>query len=70
MLFTVLHYAIPFWSRKIPFIFFFASTISLPKCGKGKPALARRNPLENRNELIACIENGNFAKAARIVAGM
>ncbi|XP_032895661.1 bromodomain-containing protein 1 isoform X4 [Amblyraja radiata] len=45
-----------------------ASTISLPKCGKGKPALARRNPLENRNELIACIENGNFAKAARIVA--
>ncbi|XP_067861011.1 bromodomain-containing protein 1-like isoform X3 [Heptranchias perlo] len=45
-----------------------ASTISLPKCGKGKPALARRNPLEDRNELIACIENGNFAKAARIAA--
>ncbi|XP_078091670.1 bromodomain-containing protein 1 isoform X3 [Mustelus asterias] len=45
-----------------------ASTISLPKCGKGKPALARRNPSEDRNELIACIENGNFAKAARIAA--
>ncbi|XP_042191159.1 bromodomain-containing protein 1 isoform X2 [Callorhinchus milii] len=45
-----------------------ASTICLPKCGKGKPALARRNPFEDRNELIACIENGNFAKAARIAA--
>ncbi|XP_069764322.1 bromodomain-containing protein 1 isoform X4 [Narcine bancroftii] len=45
-----------------------ASTISLPKCGKGKPALARRNPLEDRNELIACIKNANFAKAARISA--
>ncbi|XP_072327554.1 bromodomain-containing protein 1-like isoform X3 [Scyliorhinus torazame] len=45
-----------------------SSTISLPKCGKGKPALARRNPSEDRNELIACIENGNFAKAARIAA--
>nr|XP_049617278.1 bromodomain-containing protein 1 isoform X2 [Syngnathus scovelli] len=42
--------------------------LSLPKCGKGKPALLRRNTVDDKNELIACIENGNFAKAARIAA--
>ncbi|RLW06472.1 hypothetical protein DV515_00004345 [Chloebia gouldiae] len=41
---------------------------SLPKCGKGKPALIRRHTLEDRSELISCIENGNYAKAARIAA--
>ncbi|KAM6895425.1 bromodomain-containing protein 1-like isoform 1-T1 [Xenentodon cancila] len=46
-----------------------ASTIpSLPKCGKGKPALVRRNTVDDKSELIACIETGNFAKAARIAA--
>lgn len=46
-----------------------ASTIlSLPKCGKGKPALVRRNTVDDKSELIACIESGNFAKAARIAA--
>nr|XP_006007422.1 PREDICTED: bromodomain-containing protein 1 isoform X2 [Latimeria chalumnae]XP_014350869.1 PREDICTED: bromodomain-containing protein 1 isoform X2 [Latimeria chalumnae]XP_014350870.1 PREDICTED: bromodomain-containing protein 1 isoform X2 [Latimeria chalumnae] len=44
------------------------TSFSLPKCGKGKPALVRRNPGDDRNELIACIENGNYAKAARISA--
>ncbi|XP_038595013.1 bromodomain-containing protein 1 isoform X2 [Micropterus salmoides] len=42
--------------------------LSLPKCGKGKPALVRRNTVDDKNELIACIETGNFAKAARIAA--
>ncbi|XP_061617487.1 bromodomain-containing protein 1 isoform X2 [Phyllopteryx taeniolatus] len=42
--------------------------LSLPKCGKGKPALLRRNTVDDKTELIACIENGNFAKAARIAA--
>uniref|UniRef100_A0A3B5M607 Bromodomain containing 1a n=1 Tax=Xiphophorus couchianus TaxID=32473 RepID=A0A3B5M607_9TELE len=41
---------------------------SLPKCGKGKPALVRRNTVDDKRELIACIESGNFAKAARIAA--
>ncbi|XP_050792059.1 bromodomain-containing protein 1 isoform X1 [Gopherus flavomarginatus] len=44
------------------------SGFSLPKCGKGKPALIRRHTLEDRSELISCIENGNYAKAARIAA--
>ncbi|XP_050963611.1 bromodomain-containing protein 1 isoform X2 [Labeo rohita] len=42
--------------------------VNLPKCGKGKPALIRRNTVENKNEIIACIESRNFAKAARIAA--
>uniref|UniRef100_A0A3B4XF99 Bromodomain containing 1 n=1 Tax=Seriola lalandi dorsalis TaxID=1841481 RepID=A0A3B4XF99_SERLL len=42
--------------------------LSLPKCGKGKPALVRRNTVDDKSELIACIETGNFAKAARIAA--
>lgn len=29
----------------------------------------RRHTLEDRSELISCIENGNYAKAARIAAG-
>uniref|UniRef100_A0A3B5QPG4 Bromodomain containing 1 n=1 Tax=Xiphophorus maculatus TaxID=8083 RepID=A0A3B5QPG4_XIPMA len=41
---------------------------SLPKCGMGKPALVRRNTVDDKRELIACIESGNFAKAARIAA--
>ncbi|XP_039199353.1 bromodomain-containing protein 1 isoform X2 [Crotalus tigris] len=44
------------------------SSFSLPKCGKGKPARIRRHTLEDRSELISCIENGNYAKAARIAA--
>lgn len=52
------------------FFFVVLSTIlSLPKCGKGKPALVRRNTVDDKSELIACIETGNFAKAARIAAG-
>ncbi|KAK2892601.1 hypothetical protein Q8A67_012589 [Cirrhinus molitorella] len=42
--------------------------VNLPKCGKGKPALIRRNTVEDKSEIIACIENRNFAKAARIAA--
>ncbi|XP_044199939.1 bromodomain-containing protein 1 isoform X1 [Thunnus albacares] len=45
-----------------------STILSLPKCGKGKPALVRRNTVDDKSELIACIENGNFAKAARIAA--
>ncbi|XP_004409730.1 PREDICTED: bromodomain-containing protein 1 isoform X2 [Odobenus rosmarus divergens] len=44
------------------------SSFSAPKCGRGKPALVRRHTLEDRSELISCIENGNYAKAARIAA--
>ncbi|XP_077326342.1 bromodomain-containing protein 1 isoform X3 [Lithobates pipiens] len=44
------------------------SNFSLPKCGKGKPALVRRHTIEDRSELISCIENGNYARAARIAA--
>lgn len=44
-------------------------SFSAPKCGRGKPALVRRHTLEDRSELISCIENGNYAKAARIAAG-
>lgn len=53
------------------FIPFLASSTlpSLPKCGKGKPALVRRHTVDDKSELIACIETGNFAKAARIAAG-
>ncbi|ROJ52105.1 Bromodomain and PHD finger-containing protein 3 [Anabarilius grahami] len=43
-------------------------TLNLPKCGKGKPALIRRNTVEDKSEIIACIESRNFAKAARIAA--
>ncbi|XP_069621077.1 bromodomain-containing protein 1 isoform X3 [Ranitomeya imitator] len=45
-----------------------SSTFTLPKCGKGKPALVRRHTIEDRSELISCIENGNYARAARIAA--
>ncbi|XP_059537306.1 bromodomain-containing protein 1 isoform X4 [Myotis daubentonii] len=44
------------------------TSFSAPKCGRGKPALVRRHTLEDRSELISCIENGNYAKAARIAA--
>ncbi|XP_067283009.1 bromodomain-containing protein 1 isoform X2 [Pseudorasbora parva] len=42
--------------------------LNLPKCGKGKPALIRRNTVEDKSDIIACIESRNFAKAARIAA--
>ncbi|XP_063783193.1 bromodomain-containing protein 1 isoform X1 [Pseudophryne corroboree] len=44
------------------------ASFPLPKCGKGKPALVRRHTIEDRSELISCIENGNYARAARIAA--
>ncbi|XP_053572596.1 bromodomain-containing protein 1 isoform X2 [Bombina bombina] len=44
------------------------SSFTLPKCGKGKPALIRRHTIEDRSEFISCIENGNYARAARIAA--
>eukprot|EP00069_Balaena_mysticetus_P014335 bmy_22273T0 len=43
-------------------------SFSAPPCGRGKPALVRRHTLEDRSALISCIENGNYAKAARIAA--
>ncbi|XP_075713330.1 bromodomain-containing protein 1 isoform X2 [Rhinoderma darwinii] len=45
-----------------------SSAFTLPKCGKGKPALVRRHTIDDRSELISCIENGNYARAARIAA--
>uniref|UniRef100_A0A3B4A6L8 Uncharacterized protein n=1 Tax=Periophthalmus magnuspinnatus TaxID=409849 RepID=A0A3B4A6L8_9GOBI len=48
--------------------FTFSAVLSLPKCGKGKPALVRRHTVDDKSELIACIETGNFAKAARLAA--
>uniref|UniRef100_A0A8C7IKP5 PWWP domain-containing protein n=1 Tax=Oncorhynchus kisutch TaxID=8019 RepID=A0A8C7IKP5_ONCKI len=45
-----------------------SSNLHLPTCCKGKPALVRRNTVDDKNELIACIETGNFARAARIAA--
>ncbi|KAM6161803.1 bromodomain-containing protein 1 isoform 3-T3 [Erethizon dorsatum] len=45
-----------------------SACFSAPKCGRGKPALVRRHTLEDRSELISCIENGNYARAARIAA--
>uniref|UniRef100_A0A9L0T7S2 Bromodomain containing 1 n=1 Tax=Equus caballus TaxID=9796 RepID=A0A9L0T7S2_HORSE len=44
------------------------SSLSAPRCGRGKPALVRRHTLEDRSQLISCIENGNYARAARIAA--
>ncbi|XP_036375907.1 bromodomain-containing protein 1 isoform X1 [Megalops cyprinoides] len=45
-----------------------SSSFSLPKCGKGKPAPARRSTADDKAQLVACIESGNFAKAARLAA--
>ncbi|CAL8318680.1 unnamed protein product [Lota lota] len=45
-----------------------SGTLTLPQCGKGKPALARRNTLDDKSQMIACIETGNYARAARIAA--
>ncbi|XP_046872960.1 bromodomain-containing protein 1-like [Hypomesus transpacificus] len=45
-----------------------SSLLCLPPCGKGKPALVRRSTVDDKSELIACIQNGNFARAARIAA--
>lgn len=44
------------------------STVTLPKNGKGKPAMARRSTVDDKNTLITCIENGEFTKAAKIAA--
>ncbi|XP_060759057.1 bromodomain-containing protein 1 isoform X4 [Neoarius graeffei] len=45
-----------------------SAPLGFPKCGKGKPALVRRNTTDDKSELIACIETGNFTKAARLAA--
>ncbi|XP_076860902.1 bromodomain-containing protein 1 isoform X5 [Brachyhypopomus gauderio] len=45
-----------------------SAPLSFPTCGKGKPALVRRSTVDDKSQLIACIENGNFAKAARLAA--
>ncbi|KAL4624912.1 bromodomain-containing protein 1-like isoform X2 [Arapaima gigas] len=45
-----------------------STSTSVPKCGKGKPALVRRSTVDDKSQLIACIETGNYAKAARIAA--
>ncbi|XP_043922912.1 bromodomain-containing protein 1 isoform X2 [Protopterus annectens] len=44
------------------------TSLNFPRCGKGKPAFVRRNHVEDRKELIACIQNGDYVKAARIAA--
>ncbi|KAJ8245481.1 hypothetical protein GJAV_G00271200 [Gymnothorax javanicus] len=45
-----------------------ASSVSLSKCAKGRSATTRRKTTDDKKELIACIETGNLAKAARIAA--
>ncbi|KAF4081413.1 hypothetical protein AMELA_G00161130 [Ameiurus melas] len=42
--------------------------VSQPKSGKGKPAMARRNTTDDRNELIACMETGNLSKASKLAS--
>ncbi|KAI4876418.1 hypothetical protein NFI96_012134 [Prochilodus magdalenae] len=42
------------------------STVSQPKSGKGKQAMARRNTTDDRNELTACMETGNISKASKL----
>ncbi|KAJ3612476.1 hypothetical protein NHX12_020751 [Muraenolepis orangiensis] len=42
--------------------------VAVVGCGKGKPALVRRNTLDDKSQMIACIETGNYARAARIAA--
>ncbi|XP_055790609.1 bromodomain-containing protein 1-like isoform X2 [Salvelinus fontinalis] len=44
------------------------STVRVPKNGKGRPSMARRSTVDDKNTLITCIENGDFTKAAKIAA--
>ncbi|XP_069485346.1 bromodomain-containing protein 1 [Ambystoma mexicanum] len=41
---------------------------SLSKCGREKSTGSRRHTIEERSELMSCIESGNYTKAARIAA--
>lgn len=54
-------------AHKFPFVS--CSTVSVPKSGKGRPSMARRSTVDDKNALITCIENGDFTKAAKIAAG-
>ncbi|XP_067447039.1 bromodomain-containing protein 1-like isoform X3 [Thunnus thynnus] len=42
------------------------STVIVSKSGKGRPAAARRSTVDDKNNLMTCIENGEFTKAAKI----
>ncbi|XP_026168259.1 bromodomain-containing protein 1-like isoform X1 [Mastacembelus armatus] len=42
------------------------STVIVSKSGKGRPAAARRSTVDDKSTLLTCIENGEFAKAAKI----
>ncbi|XP_078139032.1 bromodomain-containing protein 1-like isoform X2 [Centroberyx gerrardi] len=44
------------------------STVIVPKSGKGRPAVARRSTVDDKSNLITCIENGEFTKAAKIAS--
>uniref|UniRef100_A0A8C7U2N0 Bromodomain containing 1b n=1 Tax=Oncorhynchus mykiss TaxID=8022 RepID=A0A8C7U2N0_ONCMY len=41
---------------------------SVPKSGKGRPSMARRSTVDDKNALVTCIGNGDFTKAAKIAA--
>ncbi|KAJ8249894.1 hypothetical protein COCON_G00231100 [Conger conger] len=44
------------------------SRVSLPKCGKGRSAAARRKTTDDRSELTACRETGSLSQTARRAA--
>uniref|UniRef100_A0AAZ3NVW2 Bromodomain containing 1b n=1 Tax=Oncorhynchus tshawytscha TaxID=74940 RepID=A0AAZ3NVW2_ONCTS len=44
------------------------STVSVPKSGKGRPSMARRSTVDDKNALVTCIGNGDFTKAAKNAA--
>ncbi|XP_064175277.1 bromodomain-containing protein 1-like isoform X4 [Anguilla rostrata] len=45
-----------------------ASGVSLPKCGRGRSAAARRKTTDDKKELVARVGTGGLAKAARLAA--
>ncbi|TDH09775.1 hypothetical protein EPR50_G00091930 [Perca flavescens] len=42
------------------------STVIVSKSGKGRSPAARRSTVDDKSTLVACIENGEFPKAAKI----
>ncbi|XP_034390271.1 bromodomain-containing protein 1-like isoform X2 [Cyclopterus lumpus] len=42
------------------------STVIVSKSGKGRSPAARRSTVDDKSALVTCVENGEFAKAAKI----
>lgn len=45
------------------------SSVIVSKSGKGRPAAARRSTVDDKSTLMTCIENGEFATAAKMASG-